>query len=467
MRWSFKHTFIKYWICLFTQCTVLVTPWFPRNRYGFDRERCRQALEAGEESGRGEVGATLELLLSQMFTERFGTSALKPQTSQLPSPEECVALRQEEALALTAIYGDRFCERISSRVWTIQLDLLWVDESRNKTSNSSNGKKQSGSNQVCKFYLKGAGCKYGNRCKFQHQTHEPSSPRDFCKGSQPGFSSTEAPVYQLEIRFQPGSLYPFQAPLVAFSSTNESLSGAGRLSVTEHLFDQSLSAAREGEPVVYTLISCLEEDGPARELLSAAHHKYSAPPPVLTPPTVAPTRSQSSRNTLANSITTDKTARDRSNNTTESTNHRVGRKEGKRLGVLKLKTSPENWNTCHHLHLCVQSDASYRRQDIGDEQEDSDDEGDEDEEECIPVENESYVNLRKRMVKKSEVKTEQILQENKKLCGEFKKKQVTLPRLDECGTVFGFTIVWRFSCLFLILISFQTCRECCSDLLLL
>ncbi|KAL0177520.1 hypothetical protein M9458_026414, partial [Cirrhinus mrigala] len=213
------------------------------------------------------------------------SSALSPQTSNLPSQEECVAMRQEEALALTAIYGDRFCERISSRVWTIQLDLLWLDKSQNKIPDSANCKKQ-----------------------------------EFCKASQPGFSSTEAPVYQLEIRFQPGSLYPFQPPFVAFSSTDDSL-------VTEHLFGRALSAAQEGEPVVYTLISCLEEDGPVRELLSAAHHKYSAPPPVLAPPTVTPSRIRSSRNTVENSITTNTATRDRSVNTSEITNHKVRQKE--------------------------------------------------------------------------------------------------------------------------------------------
>lgn len=67
-------------------------------------------------------------------------------------------------------------------------------------------------------------------------------------------------------------------------------------------------------------------------------------------------------------------------------------------------------------------DAALLRENIDDEEEEDDDE---DVEESIPVQNESYVNLRKRMVKKTESKTEQIQQENKKLCREFKKKQVT------------------------------------------
>ncbi|XP_057198416.1 putative ATP-dependent RNA helicase DHX57 isoform X2 [Triplophysa rosa] len=361
-------------------------------RYGFDRERSRQALEVGtgKECGRGDVGATLELLLCRMFTERFGSSALSPQTSDRPSQEECVALRQEEALALTAIYGERFCERISSRVWTISLDLVWLEERRSKISDSAHHKERSRSDQICKFYLKGAGCKFGNRCKFKHQRQtESSTSRGSSGPSRPGFNSVDPPFYQLEIRFQPGSFYPFQPPFVAFSTTDESLSGAGRLSVTECLFEQSLIAAQEGEPVVYTLISSLEEDGPVRELMSVTHHKYSAPPPVLAPPTATPARVRS-KNVLDNITATHTANRDQSTNNVESTHYRLKQKE------------------------------ALLRENIDDEQEEDDDE---DEEESIPVENESYVNLRKRMVKKTEIKAEQIQQENKKLCREFKKKQ--------------------------------------------
>lgn len=42
----------------------------------------------------------------------------------------------------------------------------------------------------------------------------------------------------------------------------------------------------------------------------------------------------------------------------------------------------------------------------------------------VPVESESYVNLRKRAVGKHNAKVDNVLQENGKLCREFAKKQV-------------------------------------------
>ncbi|TRY60779.1 hypothetical protein DNTS_032212 [Danionella cerebrum] len=349
-------------------------------RYGFDRERCRQALESGE--GRGDVGVTFELLLTQMLTERFGSNCLSLQASNPPSQEECVALRQEEAFALTAIYGERFCERIRGRVWTVQLDLMLLDAIRGKNSGSGNAKKGSGSKQICKFYLKGSGCRFGSRCRFKHQTQE-SKTQNVLKGSQPGFSSSEDPVYKLEIRFQTGSLYPFQPPLVAFSSTDGSLSGAGHLSVTEHLFSQALSAAREGEPVVYTLVSSLEEDGALTGLLSTAHHKYSAPPPVLAPPTVTAASSRSQTTTTHGNVRSG-AIREQPVKANEITNHRVRRKEAV---------------------------ASFTREDVGD----ADKDGEEEEGACVPVETESYVELRKRARMKTEINVENTQQENKNL----------------------------------------------------
>ena len=58
------------------------------------------------------------------------------------------------------------------------------------------------------------------------------------------------------------------------------------------------------------------------------------------------------------------------------------------------------------------------------EPEDSDErEEDEDEEEVVP-ESESYVHLRKKMVRRHEQRMDNVLQENGKLCREYRRKQV-------------------------------------------
>lgn len=267
-----------------------------------------------------------------MFTERFGSTALDLQLTDPPTYEERIALRQEEAVALTAIYGERFCERISGQVWTILLDLLWMTEGHTSTSKLTKKGQviESSSTQVCKFYLKGSGCKFGRQCHFKHQRPtESSHPREACGPSQPGFSSTDCPVYQLEVRFPPGNCYPFQPPLVAFSTTDEAISGAGRLTITEYLFSKALSAAQEGEPVVYTLIYCLEEDGPVRELLSASHHKYSSPPPVLAPPTVTTTRIRSTKCTPVDNTSSRTTVSSQLTNGVQNTNLTVMHTKGK------------------------------------------------------------------------------------------------------------------------------------------
>lgn len=46
--------------------------------------------------------------------------------------------------------------------------------------------------------------------------------------------------------------------------------------------------------------------------------------------------------------------------------------------------------------------------------------------EAVPVETESYVNLRKKMESKHSQRVENLLPENAKLCREFQRKQVDL-----------------------------------------
>lgn len=251
---------------------------FSLYRYGFDRERSKQALEAGG----GDFGATLEHLLRQVFCERYGQEAVCPNGLKEVPMDECLTQRQEEALALAAIYGERFSERIANAVWTVNLDLPFLSGSA-VGQGGGGGNQRAKAQKVCQFYLKGKGCRFGDKCRFKHQLLTKESPGggppDPNGPSQPGFSSYSPPEYELEIRFPKGNRYPFQAPIVAFSTTDESVGAAGRLGVTERLFAEALAAAQSSQPVVYTLITLCEDETVMRELLAVGHHKYSTPPP--------------------------------------------------------------------------------------------------------------------------------------------------------------------------------------------
>ena len=226
--------------------------------------------------------------------------AVSPDGLQGAPMDECLSQREEEALALAAIYGERFEERIANAVWTVSLDLSFLADSLARNNNNNNlvngGGRRHGApsngtvllRDVCRFFLRGQGCRFGDKCKFKHQmptkglrggggSPDPTAP------SQPGFNSYAPPEYELVVRFPKGNRYPFQPPVVAFSTNDEAVSGAGRLAATERLFAEAAAAAKCGEPVVYTLITCLEDEGVLMELLAAAHHKFSSPPPVLTP----------------------------------------------------------------------------------------------------------------------------------------------------------------------------------------
>lgn len=199
--------------------------------------------------------------------------------------DECLSQRQEEALALAAIYGERFSERITNAVWTVSLDLPFLLNKAANNRGETGGQRAGNLRDICRFYLKGQGCRFGDRCKFRHEGGNcGAGSSDLTGPSQPGFSSFSTPEYELEVRFPKGNRYPFQAPIVAFSTNDECVGAAGRLSVTERLFGEALAAAKCNEPVVYTLITLCEDETTMKELLAVSHHKYSTPPPVVVAP---------------------------------------------------------------------------------------------------------------------------------------------------------------------------------------
>uniref|UniRef100_A0A8C5HIP7 Putative ATP-dependent RNA helicase DHX57 n=1 Tax=Gouania willdenowi TaxID=441366 RepID=A0A8C5HIP7_GOUWI len=347
-------------------------------RYGFDRERAKQALV----SSRGEVGTTLELLLQQVFSERFGTKAVSPNGLAVVPMDECLSQRQEEAFALTAILGERFNDSIANTVWTISLDLPFLEDGAVKNKGSpGSGARQTAKKDICRFFLKGKGCRFGDECRFIHELPKSEADSlDLIGPSQPGVSNYTPLEYELVVRFPKGNRYPFQAPIVAFSTNDECVTAAARLSVTERLFGEALTAAKNSESVVYTLISLCEDEKTMKELLAVGHHKYSSPPPVVVipppavvippPAVVIPSPAESTANSKS----------------------------------VKNSSVPPNKKSVHSN--------DQRATDVRETEEDKAD----------VFENDSYISLRKKMVSKHNHKIANVLSENGKLCREFQRK---------------------------------------------
>ncbi|KGL77564.1 Putative ATP-dependent RNA helicase DHX57, partial [Tinamus guttatus] len=335
------------------------------SRYGFDRERCRTVLR----SCNGNIGASLECLLSQCFAERFGEKVQVSAAAVEASREECLEQRQEEAFVLRSIYGEKFVERIQNRVWTFGLELEYLtnslDKSKQKDGSTRDSTKQT-SQETCRFYIQGS-CRFGSKCRFRHEA-PPHHPAKSCADAHLRPNSDDSPMYELEIRFPEDNKYPFQAPLVAFYSTNENLPLACRLHIAEFLFGKALAAAESSEPVVYTLVTSLEDESEICEMLKNTHHKYSVPPVSL-------------QAVPSGRLLTDSSS------------------DSNQVSEVSVVSEPQK------------------------EEEVAEEEEEEDEPEQVIVENESYVNLRKKLSRKYDTQAKSLHNENVKICKQFRLKK--------------------------------------------
>ncbi|XP_013395575.1 putative ATP-dependent RNA helicase DHX57 [Lingula anatina] len=243
--------------------------------YGFDKSRCLEALTDKD----GDVGRCLESLISELDEDDLNNM----EGEEMPL-EELESERQDEKMALEAIYGDAFCERIPKQVWTIDLDLDFIKEYYRtiQASKMPEPRKKYKINvdpvekKPCLYFQRGS-CKYGNRCQYKHAKPEGDKPATNPHANVEELSKDGKSKFQLEIRFPNGNLYPQQPPILAVSTQFKEMPGYMLLNITKRLMQEAKEVADTGAPVVFSLVSLLENESEMLDVLSQPPLELSLP----------------------------------------------------------------------------------------------------------------------------------------------------------------------------------------------
>ncbi|XP_033106409.1 putative ATP-dependent RNA helicase DHX57 isoform X2 [Anneissia japonica] len=246
-------------------------------RYGFHKDHCLLALEESN----GELDVALEVLLSQCYQGDISAANLIDDSTI--SMDSCIEQRQEEAIALSSIYGDDFQERIPNRVWILKLQLQHMNEFvgeqyQAQIKAEKKSKPHVRIEDICEFFLRG-NCRYGARCWKTHAKPEEKSKISFV----PEEELSDTKFYEIEVRFPENNKYPNEPPLVAFLSSNDKLSYSKCLNISKRLFQEAVSHAENASPSVFGIVSLLEDESQVVDMLMQTALPLSLPVPVQIP----------------------------------------------------------------------------------------------------------------------------------------------------------------------------------------
>lgn len=219
--------------------------------YGFNKSHCIEALDYCK----GDVDEALVLLFSKYFA-----SYVKDRPSVEYDENEILELRNDEISALESIYDSAFEVKEPNKVWQLKLkiDHLLV-HSPSEQKKKSEAKKEKEKEQrhgkkleKCKNMLKGH-CKYGDKCRYSHKVETESNDRTIDPNLDPNW-------FYLEIRFPPGNVYPYEAPLVFLKTTCPDIPSSLCLRLTRRIVEEAQRFADDQIPSVYSISELLQMD---------------------------------------------------------------------------------------------------------------------------------------------------------------------------------------------------------------
>lgn len=236
--------------------------------YGFHKAHCMEALNHCQ----GDVDQSLELLFSKYFPDR---SAIEIKATAPLTDTEIIEMRQDEMLALQAIYDTAFEEQEPNKVWQLKFKvdhLLLHSPSEQKkkklaeleTENARrNGKKQ----EKCRNIVLKGHCKYGNRCKYSHKVEAEKADKPYDSNIDPNW-------FYLEVRFPKDSLYPYEAPMVFLKTTCPDIPHTLCLRLTRRIVEEAREIAKDDMPSIYTISELLQMDEELTKFLKSDRFQF-------------------------------------------------------------------------------------------------------------------------------------------------------------------------------------------------
>lgn len=209
------------------------------------------------------AGENIDKALEVLFYKYFKVDPQEKPTD-IPSKTELEEMRSDEKAVLESIYDTNFKAKYA-HMWGVSLTLDYITKlykekeikapQRKGNINYNNNNKPK-KIEVCKLFLKGP-CRFGAKCKFLHETNEPSYTETKSLNDD-----SDQETYELEIRFPEDTVYPYQPPLLYFKTVTRKnlIPELACLRITARLLEEAKILAQDGIPSIYSLVELLKNE---------------------------------------------------------------------------------------------------------------------------------------------------------------------------------------------------------------
>lgn len=235
--------------------------------YGFHAVHCLEAYDHCN----GDTEAALVLLYRRyMRVPVDEQTALEP-----PTLEELLDMRADEKEALESIYDRAYEERERNSVWNLKFKIEHllahspseVRKAREAVTAAAAAQIQAAMDkkkkapQRCRNFDRDGTCKFGPKCRFAHVPAQPEALSTPERKRLDNLDENENELwFHIEVRFPPGSRYPYEAPFIYLKTTCHDIPHELRLRYARHLYREARTICRDGIPCVYSICELLQTD---------------------------------------------------------------------------------------------------------------------------------------------------------------------------------------------------------------